>query len=273
MSTTRFDEEKNENELNFILRSDIKLNILKELYKQDSTIKELEESGLNYGSLLSSLKQLNKEGYVVKNDNEYKLSNSMRMKLSNLLYLNEIIEETSSVKEYLNTHLLRNDIIETLSEIPITDDLQIINNTPLNPYKVVNNFSKNMVENGQVKCIFTYLHPEFEIIFNDHAKFKSELNILVAEDIKKYLVYDKQKSVDKSPLVNRQINIKSINPIKLSLVVSEKEVMIVLYNKNGTYDTNSALISNDLKMIKFGNRIFDEIESYSSDEYTNLNLL
>lgn len=258
-------------ELTFILRSDIKLKILINLYKKSSTIKELSETGLNYGSVSTNIKQLESQGFVTKKENEYILTNSMKQKLVNLLYLNQIINNLDSERDYLNNHLVKSDKLDILSLLPLAQEYEIINNTPINPYRVVNNFSKNMAEEKKVNCIFTHVHPEFQKVNKNDSKQKTELNILVAKDIKEYLIDNKKQYEKENKLVNRTIKVKSIDPIKLSLVISEKEVMFVLYNKDGTYDTNAAIISNNSELIKWGNKLFDEISSESDDEFTTLN--
>ena len=49
--------------------------------------------------------------------------------------------------------------------------------------------------------------------------------------------------------------------------------MFVLYNKDGTYDTNSAIISHDAKLIKYANKLFKEIEEKNTYTYTTIPVL
>lgn len=257
-------------EINFMIRSEIKLKILINLCQKDLNARELSEMGINYGSISSNIKQLENEGLIIKNKDKYHIKNSVKKKVINLLYLNKTLNTIYDFDEYLNKHYVRNNNLKTLEELPLTTEYEIIHNTPLNPYKVVNNFTKNMTSNGEVKIIFTHVHPEFQQTNKSDADYETELKILVPENIKEYLIENK-KEYSENILINRTVKIKSVEDIKLSLAVSEEEVMIVLYNDDGTYDTNAGITSSDPKFIEWGNKLFDEIEVLGDEEYTVLN--
>ena len=160
--------------------------------------------------------------------------------------------------------------LKTLEQLPLSEDYEIIHNTPLNPYKVVNNFTKNMTSKGLVKIIFTHVHPEFSQTNKKDSETKTELKIIVPQNIKEYLIKNKLQT-NENTLKNRTIKVKSIENIKLSLAISSEEVMFVLYNNDQTYDTNAGIISHDPQFIKWGHELFDEIESLNDEEYTILN--
>ena len=259
-----------QNEIMFMVRSEIKLKILINLCKSDLNARELSDKGINYGSISSNVKQLEKKGLINKLGDKYHLKNSVKKKMINLLYLNQTINSINSFEDYLNNHYVKNNQLKVLEELPLSEEYEIIHNTPLNPYKVVNNFTKNMTSNGKVKIIFTHVHPEFRKTNQKDAEYPTELKILIPNNIKEYLIEDK-KGKEKNPLKNRTVKVKSIENIKLSLAVSEEEAMFVLYNNDQTYDTNAGIISHAPQFIEWGNKLFDEIESLSKDKYVTLN--
>ena len=259
-------------EIKFMVRSEIKLKILANLCKNDLNARELSDKGINYGSISSNIKQLEKNGLITKLNDKYHVKNSVKKKIINLLYLNQTIEEINTFDEYLNNHHVKNNKLKTLEELPLSENYEIIHNTPLNPYKVVNNFTKNMTSEGKVKIIFTHVHPEFRKTTEQDSETKTELKIIVPKNIKEYLIENK-KETDKNPLINRTVKIKNIENIRLSLAISENEAMFVLYNYDKTYDTNAGIISHDPSFIEWGNKLFDEIEMMSNEEYTLLNEL
>jgi predicted transcriptional regulator len=256
-------------EIEFMVRSEIKLKMLANLCKSDLNARELSDKGINYGSISSNIKQLEKNGLITRYNDKYHIKNSVKKKMINILYLNKIIENINSSEEYINMHLVKNNKLNTLEELPLSNDYEIIHNTPLNPYKVVNNFTKNMTSEGNVKIIFTHVHPEFKNATKKDALNKTTLKILAPSNIKEYLIENKHKTKDS--LENRTIMIKSIDNMHLSLAISENEAMFVLYNNDTTYDTNAGIVSHDPKFIKWGGKLFDEIESLSDDEYIILN--
>ena len=257
-------------EIKFMVRSEIKLKILANLCKSDLNARELTDKGINYGSISSNIKQLEKNGLITKHNDKYRIKNSVKKKMINLLYLNKTIKGINSFEEYLNNHYVKNHKLKTLEELPLSENYEIIHNTPLNPYKVVNNFTKNMTSEGIVKIIFTHVHPEFSKTNEKDSKTKTELKIIIPQNIKEYLIENKHQ-INKNPLINRTIKVKSIENIKLSLAISSEEVMFVLYNKDKTYDTNAGIISHDPKFIRWGNKLYDEIESFNDEEYIILN--
>lgn len=257
-------------EIKFMVRSEIKLKILANLCKSDLNARELSDKGINYGSISSNIKQLENNGLIIKHYDKYHIKNSVKKKMINLLYLNEIIKNIDSFEEYLNNHYVKNYKLKTLEQLPLSEDYKIIHNTPLNPYKVVNNFTKNMTSKGLVKIIFTHVHPEFSQTNKKDSETKTELKIIVPQNIKEYLIKNKLQT-NENTLKNRTIKVKSIENIKLSLAISSEEVMFVLYNNDQTYDTNAGIISHDPQFIKWGHELFDEIESLNDEEYTILN--
>lgn len=257
-------------EIKFMVRSEIKLNILANLCKSDMNARELSDKGINYGSISSNIKQLEKNGLITKLNDKYHIKNSVKKKMINLLYLNAIIKNINSFEDYLNNHYVKNYQLKTLDELPLSENYEIIHNTPLNPYKVVNNFTKNMTSEGLVKIIFTHVHPEFSKTNEKDSKTKTELKIIIPQNIRDYLIENKRKAID-NPLKNRTVKVKSVENIKLSLAISSDEVMFVLYNNDKTYDTNAGIISHDPKFIKWGHALFDEIESLNNEEYIILN--
>lgn len=257
-------------EIKFMVRSEIKLKILANLCKSDLNARELSDKGINYGSISSNIKQLEKNGLITKLNDKYHIKNSVKKKMINLLYINKTIKNLNSFETYLNHHYVKNYQLKTLDELPLTEDYSIIHNTPINPYKVVNNFTKNMTSEGLVKIIFTHVHPEFSKTNREDSKTKTEVKIIVPNNIKEYLIENRNQS-DKNTLKNRTIKVKSTENINLSLAISNEEVMLVLYNKDKTYDTNAGIISHDPKFIKWGHKLFDEIESLNDEEYIILN--
>ena len=266
--TTEYDTIQKE--IKFMVRSEIKLKILANLCKCDLNARELSDKGINYGSISSNIKQLEKNGLITKLNDKYHIKNSVKKKMINILYLNKIMEIVNTSEEYINMHFVKNNKLNILEELPLSDDYEIIHNTPLNPYKVVNNFTKNMTSDGTVKIIITHVHPEFRKTTEIDATTKTSLKIIVPSNIKEYLINNKDET-ENNPLRNRTVMIKSIENMHLSLAISENEAMFVLYNSDITYDTNAGIISHNPKIIKWGNELFDEIESLSDDEYTILN--
>ena len=257
-------------EIKFMVRSDIKLKILANLCKSDHNARELTDKGINYGSISSNIKQLEKNGLITIRNDKYHIKNSVKKKMINLMYLNQIIKHVISFEDYLNMHLVKNNKLKCLEELPLSDDYEMIHNTPLNPYKVVNNFTKNMTSDGLVKIIFTHVHPEFQKTTKVDATRKSVLKIIVPSNIKEYLIKNRSDFKDRQ-LDNRTVKVKSIEDMHLSLAISENEAMFVLYNSDITYDTNAGIISHDPKIIKWAHKLFDEIESLTEDPYIILN--
>ena len=68
-------------EIKFMVRSEIKLNILANLCKSDMNARELSDKGINYGSISSNIKQLEKNGLITKLNDKYHIKNSVKKKI------------------------------------------------------------------------------------------------------------------------------------------------------------------------------------------------
>ena len=106
-------------EIKFMVRSDIKLKILANLCKSDLNARELTDKGINYGSISSNIKQLEKNGLITIRNDKYHIKNSVKKKMINLMYLNQIIKHVISFEDYLNMHLVKNNKLKCLEELPL----------------------------------------------------------------------------------------------------------------------------------------------------------
>lgn len=250
-------------ELDFILRSEMRIKILFYLLNEDLTLSQLTERGLNYNSLYTNIKQLESRGFLLKRDDCYAVSNVGRKKVAYLRKLSNLANNLTALEDYLNSHLICDYDLDALASIPDNAHYEIFNKKNTDPYNVIHRFTSNMIKGTGNKCILTNIHQEY-YEFNKRFDTSSELEILTEKKLMDYLLEDYALFSGER---TGNVKVKPVNSINLSLVVNDEEMMLMLYNGDGSYDPTSAIVSNDTKLIDWAYKLFDEIALSSCEEW------
>lgn len=253
-------------EIDFILRSELRIKILSHLFNENLSLNQLSKMGFNYNSLYSNIKQLESRKLIFKKDGLYCLKNVARKKIGYVLNLNKLSNTLNDLEDYLNSHLICYSDLDVLSTIPNNVTYEIFNKENSDPYNVIHKFSNNLIRGNENKCILTHIHQEY-FCLNKSYDSSCELEILAEDKLIQHILENHDNFSDDK---RYNIKVKAINPIKLSLVVNSEEMMLQLYDSNGGYDPGSAIISEDNKLIDWAYKLFNEISSKSDNEWKEL---
>lgn len=251
-------------ELKFLVSSSVRLELLIQLHDSDSTIKELhEKTDLNYSSITNNLTKLEKLGYIFKIEEKYSLTTSTRIKLINILYLNNNIEFLNEYIDFINNHYVENDNISSLSTLPFIKNSQLIQADSITPYLATETIEETMMREGVVKSICIYLHPNCSgmIAFMMHQK--SAFEVIVPIGFAQYIIKHANDYKTDEPLENVCFNVKPLRevPLNIALVVSEQEIVVGLVKKGGLFNKNCVLRTEDESAKRWGLHVFREFES------------
>lgn len=250
-------------ELKFLTNSKVRFQILTCLYDAPATVSEIHEiTDLKYSSITSNLKKLVELDYVTKEDNEYQLKTHTRLQLLNILYLNNNLEFIHEYDEFLNNHIVVNDELQAIGTLPYIKNIELIQANNINPYLATETIEETMMRKGRVKSICIYLHPNCSGMIQFMMNQESDFEVIVPLEFAQYIIKHAYEYLTDIPLKNIRFNIKPLRetPLRIVLVVSEHEIVVGLVRKEGNFNKNCVLRSEDSSARAWGIQVFREFE-------------
>lgn len=250
-------------ELRFLTSSKVRIELLTYLHNKPSTLKDLhEKTQLNYSSITSNINKLEEYGYVYATNEYYNLTTTAKIKLINILYLNNNIEFLYEYVDFFNNHHVENDNIKALSTLPFISSSRLIQAGNINPYLATETIEETMMREGRVRSICIYLHPNCSGMIEVMMNQKSDFWVIVPSGFDEYIITHANNYKTDTPLKNINFNVKTLTDatLNIALVVSEKEIVVGLVRKDGLFNKNCVLRSEDGSAIKWGLSVFKEFE-------------
>ena len=111
-------------DIKFLINSEIRLKILGCLYNSAASIKQIEEkTNYSYSSILDNINKLEQKKFIYNIEEKFYLYNKTRLKLTNILYFNKSAKFLREKSDFLNHSLLdiHIDTIKDLSSLEGSD--------------------------------------------------------------------------------------------------------------------------------------------------------
>lgn len=260
-------------EIKFLTNSDYRLEILHCLYKSPQTLKEIhEKTGLNQSSISINVSDLEKKNYVVNRNDIYYLTNTSKMILTNIFYLNRSINFFDSNADFLNSHKISKLGINSLKDMSYIGDSQLVEANHLDIYKVIRLFKEFSLGSKSIKTIFPFMHPQINELLDDWFGNDVEVKLILEKKVSDVFIeavsnfkFDKDS---KSEILVKIFEDK----LDFALVVTDKGIILGFNKEDGKFDQNAVYISEGDDAIVWGTNLFSEYEKLCSD-YISLNSL
>lgn len=259
-------------EISFLTNSLVRIKILICLYEKGASVKEIKEkTNTNYSSVTSNINKLDEKGYVIKKQDKYYLKTSTRIKLINILSLNENLKFLNEYEDFLNDHDMKALPQEAFAELPVMRNVELIQSDRLNPFKATDTYKRAMTRQGRVCAICSYLHPECKRIISAVMEQETGLNLMVYKEVAKYIQKCAMNYQQHDEIRNKYFNIKRLDyEPKIAMVVSEKEIVLSFHRIEGVINKNSCFISTDQTAINWGYNLFKEFERNDDKKYVSM---
>ena len=256
-----------QNELRFLIGSTVRLKILTYLLHSPSTIKEIyENTNLNYTSITSNLNKLEEKNFLRKEKDKYYVKSRTKIKLMNILCLNDNLRFLNEYSEFLNNHIIKNKELEALKTLPPIMNSELIRADNINPYRATEKLEEIMRSEGKVNTICVFLHPNYEELLKNYFETKSESKIIVSPAVAEYLMEHVKSYRTEQKILCKSCYAKILKyPINLTLTVTEKELAISFFRNEGIFDKNAVFYTTDKSAIKWGLKLFSEFESLEGE--------
>ena len=263
---TNLSNEKNflefQEDIKFLINSEIRLKILGCLYNSGASIKQIEaKTDYSYSSILDNINKLEQKEFIYNIDDKFYLYNKTRVKLTNILYFNKSAKFLRENADFLNRSLI--DInVDTIKDLSALEGSRLIESTSTDLFKATEIFQRSLMGFKFLKGIFPYFHPRHDDIISYWIDNDCTVELIlpdeVSEAVKNFII----DYVPKSPGVkNRFVKLKpNDHNIQFAFTVSDKCLVLALYTKSGQFNQNSVLVSTNPEAITFGLNLFEEYE-------------
>ena len=253
---------KFQEDIKFLINSEIRLKILGCLYNSSVSIKQIEaKTDYSYSSILDNINKLEQKEFIYSIDDKFYLYNKTRVKLTNILYFNKSAKFLRENADFLNRSLL--DInVDTIKDLSALEGSKLIESTSTDLFKATEIFQRSLMGFKFLKGIFPYFHPRHDDIISYWIDNDCTVELIlpdeVSEAVKNFII----DYVPKSPGVkNRFVKLKpNDHNIQFAFTVSDKCLVLALYTKSGQFNQNSVLVSTNPEAITFGLKLFEEYE-------------
>ncbi len=263
---TNLSNEKNflefQEDIKFLINSEIRLKILGCLYNSGASIKQIEAiTDYSYSSILDNINKLEQKEFIYSIDDKFYLYNKTRVKLTNILYFNKSAKFLRENADFLNRSLIDIDV-DTIKDLSALDGSRLIESTSTDLFKATEIFQRSLMGFKFLKGIFPYFHPRHDDIISYWIDNDCTVELIlpdeVSEAVKNFII----DYVPKSPGVkNRFVKLKpNDHNIQFAFTVSDKCLVLALYTKSGQFNQNSVLVSTNPEAITFGLKLFEEYE-------------
>lgn len=276
--TNRFEEEnflELQEDIKFLINSEIRLKILGCLYNSSASIKQIEGiTNYSYSSILDNINKLEQKKFIYSIEEKFYLYNKTRLKLNSILYFNKSATFLRENSDFLNQSLI--DInSEAIKDLSALEGSRLIESNNIDLFKATEIFQRSLMGFKFLKGIFPYFHPRHDDIISYWIDNDCTVELIlpdeVSEAVKNFII----DYVPKSPgIKNRFVKLKpNDHNIQLAFTVSDKCFVLALYTKSGQFNQNAVLVSTNPEAITFGLKLFEEYEELCGDYVSLENLI
>lgn len=262
-------------DLKFLINSEIRLKILGCLYNSPASIKEIEEkTGYSYSSILDNINKLEQKKFIYSIEDKFYLFNKTKVKLTDILYFNKANVFLRENSDFLNYSLI--DInIDTLKDLSALEGANLIESNNVDLFKATGIFQRSLMGFKFLKGIFPYFHPNHDDIISYWIDNDCTVELIlpdaVSEAVKNFIM----EYVPKSPgIKNRYVKLKPNDcNIQFAFTVSDKCLVLAFYTKKGQFNQNAVITSTSQEAIEFGLKLFEEYEKLCGDYVSLENII
>lgn len=247
--------------INYILRSEQRLEILNELLGGDKTANEINEKlKIQNTNLLRTLKELEIKEFVVKKAKEYSLTSVGYLIILNANHFLETMYSEFILEDFWENHSLENIPYRFLRSLNIWKNAELIQSTGLVYNKPMNTLLRQSADAKRFRVvlpIFSVFHIEtfIDSVYENDGLMDLITSKLVYDAICESEIADKFKQAIYDGYIRLWIDYS--NEINIFLTATDKFYSLSLFYLDDAYDDSNLLISTDKKHFKKINNIFD----------------
>ena len=240
-------------EVKFLPKSMIRLKILENLYEFPMNMKAInQETKFNYSAISNNMHMLELGGYIYRENNNYFLSNSMRIIVGNMMQLGKLICLLESISPICLNHVVQALPLDSINNLHCLNGINLIESDGMDVYKTYDIIKNSISKSDYMNAILPFSYAEINDGFNKLLSKNKKVHIISPRDIKEFLIKSFNVSDD-----NLKIDFMDIDEINyILLLCSDKKMILGLFKDDTTFDQNRLLISTQESSIKWANELF-----------------
>lgn len=207
-------------------------------------------------SIIPRIRELEKNNLINKGDGKYCLTPIGMVLANKLLEAERLSQLAHDCGKFLKDHDLTPIPEHLLNRIDELGECNVIENNAENLAAAYWGFVDNLPGSNTVMGISSIFDLHLTAVFISMAKRGTPISTIIADNIFKKMEKD-HADILKVYLDHDNVRLYVIDDARLAFVVTDKFTSISLYNKNGSYDTQTILISFEKSALKWGRELFE----------------
>lgn len=239
-------------ELKHLTNSLSRIKVLATLYDCPKTMKDLTEyTGLSYSSVSSTMHKLELDNYVYRESSRYYLSNCMKLKIENILELNEIINILNKFFNILDKHLVEMIPNDSVAELYLLGKANLIESNDIDAYRTYNYIEDVLKKANEVKCILPFYYENFNKHLDSLIDDDKNVEAIVCKNI--FNIFEKDTKIEKLSTFDENNN--------FLLILTDNEMLLGLFKDDGFFDQNRLLTSKNKDSIRWAGNLFENFKN------------
>lgn len=251
------------NDIRFLAKSEIRLKILNELYKQPNNVRGVvKQTKFTYSSVSNNMGKLERNNHIKKINNKYHVNPMTSVYLKSLIDFKNSLEMIDDYAKFWDKHNLNQLSIDSVKNITDLKNSKLIEATPIEIFKTHNILKKQMMNANSVKAIFPYLHPEYPKLIENVLKNNGSVELILPQSIFKILIFRINNTIRKQAIKTKRLKVYNFkNNLNIYLTICDSNMGLGLFKNDGSFDQNRILISNHTKAYKWAEKLFAHVKS------------
>lgn len=249
------------NDIKFLAKSEIRLKILSELYKEPNNVRGIVKiTKITYSSVSSNIGKLEKNNHIKKINNKYHVTPMAEVYLKSLIDFKNSIDMINDYDTFWDKHNLNQLSLDSVKNITDLKESELIEATLTEIFKTHNTIKKQMLKSKNVKAIFPYLHPEYPKLIEKVLKNNGTVELIIPQNIFKELIFRIDGKVRRDAIKKRKLKVyKFKQDLNLYLSICDENIGLGLFKNDGSFDQNRILISSNKKSHEWSEKLFEHI--------------
>ncbi len=246
----------------FIVKSEIRLKILTELNKQPQSIKEIvKKTNMAYSSVSNNLNKMEYKNHVIKENRIYELTPMTQLYFNQLMEFKRSVDVVKNFDKFWDKHDLTYLNDESVNNITELYGSELIETNPIDIYKTHNNVKSQLKASENVKGILPYIHPEYPELFEKILQNNGRIELIIQKDVYKIMSTQIDAKLRQKSIKNGNLKIHILtNNVDIYLLICDKKMNLGLFKNDGSYDQNRILNSDTKESLHWAKNLFETIK-------------
>ncbi len=246
----------------FILKSEIRLNILSELNKEPQSIGDIvNKTKMAYSSVSSNMHRLEYYNHVKRVDKKYEINPMTRIFINQIIEFKKSIDVVKNFDTFWYKHDIKYISSESIEDITYLYESKLIETNPVDIYKTHDIIKNQLKQATNIKAVFPYIHPEYPQLIENILKNNGHIELIMNKTIYQGIIYKIDEKLRRDNIKEGNLKITLLNnDLEIYLLICDDTMNLGLFKNDGSYDQNRILNSTSKESIKWANRLFETIK-------------